>query len=644
MEKPDMWYRFMSLSLRTHLLIMASLLALPAFVLIIHFAVHQSKDSINDGIAAAQKLVFGISSEQLNLTGDAEQLLTVLAQLPDVKNHNARATNAILADILKKSPHFGNIVITDRDGDVWASGLPMTSSFSLREIRTFRNSVKSRQFSSGEYLIGRISARPTIGFGYPILNGNGTVEGVIAVNINFRHFNEMVTRAGLSRNSVFTLVDHNGIIIDRNQAPEQFVGNKEKDDIFLRMKNGADEGSSVDFGPGKSIEAYRKLRLSGEQSPYLYIRVSVPLQDAQQKAFWTLVYNIAFLLPFLVVMFVLVIVIGNYCFLKRINKLQETAQRLAEGDLQIRVSERVQGGELGSLGVAFDEMANKLAVRERSLLDKQQELNDLNQTLARRVEEETELRIKQERLLARHARLAAIGEMIGAIAHQWRQPLATLGATIQSIRMAWERDRIDAEFLEHAEADAQKQLYYMSDTIEDFRNFFSPEKVTERFDIKEKIGEVAQLVAAQFANSGVSLRIVDNAPDCRLMIDGYQNEFKQSLLNLVSNAFDAIKANDRPEHDTVGIVAISVDSEDGTVVIEVRDNGCGVPDEIADKIFEPYFTSKSEGNGTGIGLYMSRLIIEESMGGRLRFTSGPDGTVFTIKLARGLSSERDINE
>jgi C4-dicarboxylate-specific signal transduction histidine kinase len=644
MEKSGMQNRFMSLSLRTHLLIMASLLALPAFILIIYASVHQSKDSIKDGMAEAQKLVYSISSEQYNLTGDAEQLLTVLAQLPDIKNHNVTATNAILADILKKSPQFGNMVIADQSGEVWASGLPMTSSFSLKERRTFRNTVKSRQFSSGEYNVGRISARPTIGFGYPIINKDGTIEGVIAVNINFRHFNEIVTHAGLPKNSIFTLVDHDGTIIDRNLDPEKFVGNKEKDDVFLRMKNGADEGSSVDSGPEKCIEAYRKLLLPGEQAPYLYIRATIPLQEYQHKAFLTLILNMAFLLPSLIGVLVLVIVIGNCCFLKRINKLQGAAQCLADGDLQTRVSDSVQGGELGNLGAVFDEMANKLAVRERLLLAKQQELNILNLNLAQRVEEETEKRVNQERLLARHARLAAIGEMIGAIAHQWRQPLATLGATIQSIRMAWERDKMDAMFLENAEADAQKQLYYMSDTIEDFRNFFSPEKVTERFDIKEKIGEVAQLVAAQFANSGVTLRIVDNAPDWRLMVEGYQNEFKQSLLNLVSNAFDAIKSNVRPEHDADGIVEIFVDSEDGTAVIEVRDNGCGIPDEIANQIFEPYFTSKSESNGTGIGLYMSRLIIEESMGGELSFTSGPDGTTFKIILERDLFMERNINE
>jgi signal transduction histidine kinase len=125
---------------------------------------------------------------------------------------------------------------------------------------------------------------------------------------------------------------------------------------------------------------------------------------------------------------------------------------------------------------------------------------------------------------------------------------------------------------------------------------------------------------------------------------GYQNELKQAILNLVSNAFDAIKATGRAGQDAAGIVVISMGNSDESVVIEVEDNGCGIPCEIADKIFEPYFTSKSEGKGTGIGLYMSKLIIEESMGGRLSFTSKPNSTVFKIELALNLSIDGDIND
>ena len=265
------------------------------------------------------------------------------------------------------------------------------------------------------------------------------------------------------------------------------------------------------------------------------------------------------------------------------------------------------------------------------------QLRGLNQTLTQQVDEETEKRLEHERMLARNGRLAAMGEMIGAIAHQWRQPLATLGATIQSIRMAWERQRLDSDFLERAEAAAQKQLYYMSDTIEGFRNFFRPEKDTESFVVCDELEDAVQLVSAQFANSGITI-LVTNTSTAPVKVSGYPNEFKQVVLNLVSNGRDAILERRQRTvlagqvartHDEI---ALSVHGEADKVVIEVRDSGCGIPPEIAERVFDPYFTTKPEGKGTGIGLYMSRLIIEESMEGRLDFQSGPDGTVFTIEL------------
>jgi len=747
---------FFSLSLRTHLLLLALLLALPAVALIIHSGMTQRQDAIRRGFWESRRLVNSIATEQYNLTGDAEQLLTALAQIPDVKGHNAVVATALLGDILRKSPHFGNIVIADPNGTVWASGLPMTKAFSLKDKRTFQNAVKTRQFSSGEYVVGAISAKSTIGFGYPLITPTGEISGVIAGNLNFDIYNTLLNQAELPKGSAFSLIDRNGVIIYRNLNPEKFIGTTLRDGLFQRMKR-SDRDTFIDLEVTgeKRIVSYGNLRLPGEQSPYLYIRASIPLEGVLGKARRAEFANIAILSPFLLAAIMMAIPIGNTCFIKRIHKLQEASHGLAEGNLQVRASESVAGGELGELALAFDNMAHQLAEREQALRKNQAELDDLynnapcgyhsldrdgmfvrmndtelnwlgysrhevvgtmkftdiltprsrkvfetsfpllkergwsrdlefelvrkdgtvipalinattindtdgsflysrstaydmterkkaerelqelNQNLAKRVEEEIGRRLGQERLMARHARLAAIGEMIGAIAHQWRQPLTTLGAIIQGIRMAWEDKCLDNAFLENAEADAQMQLYYMSDTIEGFRNFFRPEKVIEQFDIRKKIQEVALLVAPQFADSGVRLDIVDDSGGEALDIKGYQNEFKQSILNLVSNSLDSI-VEKRAEggSDMPGVVILSMAGEGENVVIKVRDNGCGIPSEYGDKVFEPYFTSKSASKGTGIGLYMSKLIVEESMGGRLSYTSGREGTIFRIELAR----------
>lgn len=631
--------RLFSLSLRTHLLLLALLLSLPALALILHSGAVQRQEAIRRGNRDARRLVNLIANEQYNQAGNAEQLLTVLAQLPDIRKRRVAATGTLLREILKKNPQFGNIVVTDREGGVWASGLPMGQPFSLAERRTFRATRRSGEFSSGEYVLGKLSVKHTIGFGYPIENERGEWQGLIAANLDFeRLVRRLLTTTELPRKSQLTIVDRNGIIVFSSQEPERFVGKSLKPALFRQMTDDPAKDRDTFFDESdpddERIISYRVLRLPNEEDPYLYVCAGVPLDSIMRKARQAELVNMGLLATVLLAALVPTMVIGNVCFVQRVKRLQEASTRLAEGDLQVRVAGLVGGGELGELGRAFDEMARKLAARE-------QELGDLNRDLLKRVAEATERRVSHERLLARHVRLAAMGEMIGAIAHQWRQPLATLGATVQSIRMAWEHRCLDEGFLEKAEADAQKQLYYMSDTIEDFRNFFSPEKVVELFDVAGKVGEVLQLVAAQFANSDVALEVVTRTTQERLTVRGYQNEFKQALLNLVSNAFDAVverlqKGTGREGEETAvrGRVTITLSGTDRWVLVEVEDNGCGIPEEYADKVFDPYFTSKSEGKGTGIGLYMSRLIIEESMGGRLGFTSSPEGTLFSIEVPR----------
>jgi C4-dicarboxylate-specific signal transduction histidine kinase len=635
---------FFSLSFRTHLVLMVLLLSLPAIALISYSGFQQRRDAINDGITETKMLVHSILTEQYNMTGDAEQLVTTLAQLSDVKDHKVAATNAILSNIIKLNHEYSNIFISDGSGDIWASALPYTTRLSVRDNRSFQNAIKTRHFSSGEYGVGRISGKPNLGFGYPIINKNGKVAGVILASVDFEYLNDLLVETGLPKGSSFTLTDCRGVIIYKNLNSVESIGTRLDQAIFRQMQRGADEVSFLDFGPAadQRITSSGKLRLRGEESPYLYVKAGIPLQETLVKARHAQLVNLALLSPVLLVAILLATLLGKFCFVNRIKRLKEASQRLARGDLTARVCDLLGGGELGELGRSFDEMAHRLAARELELVR-------LNQSLSNRVEEETLRRLQQERLLARHARLAAIGEMIGAIAHQWRQPLATLGATIQSLRMAWERQALDGPFLERAEADAQKQLYYMSDTIEDFKNFFSPEKVIESFDVKEKIHEVSLLVAAQFANSGVSLELSDDEPGFPMQVQGYQNEFKQSVLNLVSNAFDAVVAKPAPAEgagaavERRGLVVISLSRVADSVVIEVRDNGCGIAPEVADKVYEPYFTSKPKGKGTGIGLYMSKLIIEESMGGTLGFTSLPDGTVFRILLPQK-GREEDVTD
>jgi len=271
-------------------------------------------------------------------------------------------------------------------------------------------------------------------------------------------------------------------------------------------------------------------------------------------------------------------------------------------------------------------------------------------SLEARITDETEKRIRNERILARHARLAEMGQMIGAIAHQWRQPLSAILTTVQTVKMAWRQQEINEEYLQQTEDDVKDQIKFMSDTITSFRNFFSPDKRIETIKVHENIREVIALLSVQLANSNIKIIMADQASqDESLQVKGYRNEFKQAIINVVSNSIDAIsEKNAKPAAvdggEDTGVISISTTTHDNFIEITVEDNGCGIAPEYVDHIFEPYFTSKSNGRGTGIGLYMAKLIVVESMGGKISFETSGKGTMFRIMFPTDFSNQELLHE
>ena len=232
-----------------------------------------------------------------------------------------------------------------------------------------------------------------------------------------------------------------------------------------------------------------------------------------------------------------------------------------------------------------------------------------------------------------HSRLIAMRDLISAIAHQWRQPLATLGMIIQRTYAVGTTQHLTPEYLDEFKANAMRQVRYMSETIDEFRNFYSPDKQMTSFSPLNCINDAVRLLEAQFTSSGITVHVQCRNCDGHL-VEGISNEFKQVILNLLGNARDAILESrstcGEPENGRIE-VQIAV-QEDRTMTIDIVDNGCGIPDDVASRIFAPHFTTKKESGGTGIGLYMSRMIVEESLRGDLRLIRGHDGAAFRIEL------------
>ncbi|MBF0573810.1 MAG: PAS domain S-box protein, partial [Desulfamplus sp.] len=246
--------------------------------------------------------------------------------------------------------------------------------------------------------------------------------------------------------------------------------------------------------------------------------------------------------------------------------------------------------------------------------------------------------------MAHQSRLTAVSELISTIAHQWRQPLSTLGMIVQRTHAMAKMQSLTPEYLSEFKNNAMRQIKHMSDTIEVFRDFYRPEKEKSIFSPLSCIKDCIKLFEPQLAIKNIVADI--HCEDCtEQLVEGFSNEFKQVILNLLGNARDAILESrniGEPINQNVsmdeekGRINVYIDmNRDNLMTIDITDNGCGIPDTLSSKLFSPYFTTKNDTAGTGIGLYMSRMIMQEKFKGNLRFIKRDQGATFRIELPSG---------
>ena len=260
----------------------------------------------------------------------------------------------------------------------------------------------------------------------------------------------------------------------------------------------------------------------------------------------------------------------------------------------------------------------------RDITERREAERALHEETAERLQAIEALREK-ERMLIQQSRLAAMGEMIGNIAHQWRQPLNNLGLVIQQLPFYQEVGELSGEFLEKSVSQAMDLILHMSKTIDDFRNYFRPDKEKIEFRVRDTIDSTLSLIMDSFRNRHIAVEVISrNDP----VIYGYRNEFSQVLLNILNNARDIL--TERAINDPK--VLITIATKGGKAIVAIADNAGGIPDAIRGKIFDPYFTTKDPQSGTGVGLFMSKTIIEKNMGGKLSGRNIAGGAEFRIEV------------
>ena len=308
---------------------------------------------------------------------------------------------------------------------------------------------------------------------------------------------------------------------------------------------------------------------------------------------------------------------------KELNKISKSVKNIIfQKWIGKKFEKKVQYDELWKLAIVVLILFMILMVKNAVMKRYNKKLEKSVQVIKRELEE-------NQKQLLQQSRLAQMGEMISMIAHQWRQPLSAISSTSSTILLKSKLNKLDKELAIELASKINEYSKHLSETINDFRNFFKTDKKIETTNFNIIIDNVLNIV-----NSSLETRKIKIIKEfeCKKSFETYPNELKQVVLNLIKNAEDALLDNKIKDP----YIKIKTYEKGDKYILEVLDNAGGIPQDIMSKIFDPYFSTKTKKDGTGLGLYMSKIIIEEHCGGKLEIENHKDGALFRVVIQHGL--------
>jgi len=464
------------------------------------------------------------------------------------------------------------------------------------------------------------------------------VIGVILVLLNILLFTGATI---LNKKAFYELEKEKANLIATNYAPFISVH------LFLNMNHKL-ESISNQILKNKNVEKIviysngKKILQKSKNYKNNTIKTSIPLyQPNSKKQIGKLViyystcrfqefmdkYFIFIFISFVIILFTF---LGLYLYIKKLlYPLKNLSNMLQNFDPEVKldVPYTNRDDEIGLISSAIDISNSKTVEYSKNLQELANILIDANRNLEEKVQDELQIIREKDKQLLQQSRLAQMGEMINMIAHQWRQPLSAISATTSNLnfKLMFE-ENIDTEELSKEIELISKYAQHLSSTIDDFRNFFKENKNKQKINLTTLIEETLHIAKVSIENKNIKL--ITNYC-CDKVINTYPNEVKQVLLNLLKNAQDALLEREiKDPYIEIGTIC----GTNKETYIYVKDNAGGVPQEIIEKIFEPYFSTKLERDGTGLGLYMSKTIIEEHCKGKLYVENEKEGAKFIIKF------------
>ena len=598
---------------------------------------------------SVQQQIVGVFSEAIKIL----EISTVISRMSEDELNDSRV---MFENILQKVPQLVQLSALNINSEEWIK----VNRFKRFQEKLsgdlyFYNQIYIQPILNNNTYIGNAGRHP--GHVYPVSDialpyrnlETGEPEGVIWGKVSFQQIRDVLEDYVPHEGLLFLYEKTGGKYESLTFADRSTGSDSEFDEIMPKLVSAETQSGTFKFVSGEHFTAiYKKFNI--ENIEYALVLVQ-PDRVIYSLADEVTTLNAVVLVSGLVIItaVIMLVTIALTAPLRRLSvTMLEKASTFKGGDA-LPSSVLKSKDEIGALLYAYDvfyeaieyysvelEQLNKNL--EMKVQEKTQELSRLNDDL-QAANEGLEVQVakqvdeirRKEHALLQQSKLASMGEMIGAIAHQWRQPLNSIALMVQDLEDASKFDELDDEYIAHTVSQVMQQVDYMSGTIDDFRNFFKPKSSVETFNVCHAINEVITIVKAQLENNNIKM----DGPQCAesdYFCYGYLNEFKQVIINLVTNAKDALLADAKNNSKNECRISISIESGGGIIRIILEDTGPGVPLEYRDRIFDPYFTTKEEGKGTGIGLYMAKLIIESNMKGRLYCADGKSGAKFVIEL------------
>ena len=501
-----------------------------------------------------------------------------------IKEYHYNNKKVKLDIFIKSNKEFNSIIVLNQQGIVTkiASNTPtkIFQGFDYSNKSLFKKFIKDKKsfFStahisniSNKYIISYIFQRET---------------NIFIFNININSLRKYIQYLEDNSNLRVIIADQNGhYVLDTNNH------NINSRSFFLSTlyKNGIKNKKELEY-----TEIYNKsmdsnifiMYIKNHQSNWIITTIAKDMID--QSITYIILWTILFIVLITIFMFINAIKFTEH-IVKPIEQLTEKMEKFSSSNNIVTLKVDKEYPIFIRIATSFNKM-------QKTILEKQN-----------RIKQEIKQNKEKEKILFEQSKMAAMGEMIGNIAHQWRQPLSTISTTASGVLVEKEYDLLtDDKLIKHMDT-ILESTEFLTQTIDDFRNFFKKDKVKTDINITKIITKTLTLLKGTLDNNGIDIE--QNITDITIL--GYENEMIQALLNILNNAKDALKEQTIDKK----IIQISSTIDQNNINIIIHDNAGGIPEDIINRIFEPYFTTKHQSQGTGIGLYMTREIIVNHMKG-----------------------------